>query len=412
MTLLILITAIFFATSTVNANALKQDPYAYQNGFGNTISSEALPNSLPIGQNSPQKSNHGLYAEQLSGTSFTTPRTKNLNTWMYRIRPSVVHEPFKKKLYPNIERSYLNSAATPNQLRWKPFDIPKSKDRQQDFVDGLVSIAGAGDPALKVGLAIYVYTANTSMKDRCFCNSDGDFLIVPQQGPLNIQTEFGFIRVSPGEICVIPRGVKYSVFLVDGKARGYICEVFNGHFTLPELGPIGANGLAHPRDFQYPVAYYDNLEKDFKIVNKFQGELFEAISHHSPFDVVAFHGNYLPFKYDLSKFNTMNTVSYDHPDPSIYTVLTCPTNEPGVAAVDFVIFPPRWSVAENTFRPPYFHRNCMSEYMGLIKGVYEAKISGFQPGGGSLHSVMTPHGPDAATFEEWSTKELKPIFIQ
>jgi homogentisate 1,2-dioxygenase len=247
------------------------------------------------------------------------------------------------------------------------------------------------------------------MRDECVVNSDGDFLIVPQKGALSIQTELGFLHVAPKEICVVQRGIRFRVS-VDGPARGYICEVFGGHFVIPDLGPIGANGLANPRDFLTPVAAYEDRSVAYTVINKFGGRLFSSRLNHSPFDVVAWHGNYAPYKYDLSKFNTMNSVSFDHPDPSIYTVLSCPTDTPGVALCDFVIFPPRWMVMERSFRPPYFHRNFMTEYMGMIWGAYDAK-AGFQPGGSSLHSCMTPHGPDAPTFEKASTAKLEPEYF-
>ncbi|KAF9936043.1 hypothetical protein BGZ75_009823 [Mortierella antarctica] len=387
--------------------------YKYQPGFGNHFSSEALPDSLPKGQNTPQVCPYNLYAEQLSGTAFTVDRKHNERTWFYRIRPSVCHTPFqpfptKTRLVGNYTDE-ANVAVTPNQLRWSPFDLPTEPT---DFVQGLHSIAGAGDVGVKHGMGVLIYAANESMKDAAFYNSDGDFLIVPQQGRLDITTEFGKIMVHPNEICVIQRGIRFSVALPDGPSRGYICEVFNGAWVIPDLGPIGANGLANPRDFQTPVAAFAHEdEKPFRIINKYGGRLFVAQQNHTPFDVVAWHGNYAPFKYNLALFNTINSVSFDHIDPSIFTVLTCKSEKPGTAIADFVIFPPRWSVQENTFRPPYFHRNCMSEFMGLIHGTYEAKQGGFVPGGASLHSMMTPHGPDAPTFEKASTEELKPMYI-
>ncbi|KAF9108781.1 hypothetical protein BGX29_007071 [Mortierella sp. GBA35] len=391
---------------------IKND-YKYQAGFGNHFSTEALPDALPKGQNTPQVCPYGLYAEQLSGTAFTVDRKHNERSWIYRIRPSVCHTPFesfptKTQLVGNYTDE-ANVDITPNQLRWSPFDIPTAPT---DFVEGLHSIAGAGDVGVKHGMAVLIYAANKSMDDTAFYNSDGDFLIVPQQGRLDITTEFGKLMVHPNEICVIQRGIRFSVALPDGPSRGYICEVFNGTWSLPDLGPIGANGLANQRDFQTPVAaFVHEDEKPFRIINKYGGRLFVAKQNHTPFDVVAWHGNYAPFKYNLALFNTINSVSYDHIDPSIFTVLTCKSEKPGTAVADFVIFPPRWSVQENTFRPPYFHRNCMSEFMGLIHGTYEAKQGGFVPGGASLHSMMTPHGPDAPTFEKASTEELKPMYI-
>ncbi|CAB3246874.1 unnamed protein product [Arctia plantaginis] len=381
----------------------------YLCGFGSEFTSEdpRCPGSLPEGQNNPQRCPYGLYAEQLSGTAFTAPRHENKRSWLYRIRPSAIHKPFQRlDMAKYLTHNWDEQEPDPNQSRWLPFDIPTG--RPVDFVAGLHTVCGAGDARSRHGLAIHVFLCNTSMDKSAFYSSDGDFLIVPQQGVLTITTEFGVMKVAPNEIAVIQLGMRFAV-AVDGPTRGYILEVFDGHFKLPDLGPIGANGLANPRDFLTPVArYLDEEVPGFKIVNKYQGALFVAEQNHSPFDVVAWHGNYVPYKYDLSKFMVINAVLYDHCDPSIFTVLTCPSTKPGVAIADFVIFPPRWSVQEHTFRPPYYHRNCMSEFMGLILGAYEAKEGGFLPGGASLHSMMTPHGPDDKCFQGASNGELVP----
>ncbi|KAM7352857.1 homogentisate 1,2-dioxygenase [Cochliomyia hominivorax] len=385
--------------------------YKYMSGFGSHFSSEdpRCPNALPEGQNTPQKCAYGLYAEQLSGTAFTAPRKENARTWFYRINPSAKHLPFQvyEKAGKYLSHNWDEQKPNPNQMRWKPFHIP-SENEKVNFVQGLHTVCGAGDARSRHGLAMHVYLCNTSMDNTAFYNSDGDFLIVPQEGVLDITTEFGKMKVSPNEICVIPQGIRYSVN-VSGPTRGYILEVYDNHFHLPDLGPIGANGLANPRDFLTPVAWFEDRQvKDFQIVSKFQGHLFVAKQNHSCFDVVAWHGNYVPYKYDLSKFNVINSVSFDHCDPSIFTVLTCPSSRYGTAIADFVIFPPRWSVQEHTFRPPYYHRNCMSEFMGLILGRYEAKEEGFMPGGATLHSMMTPHGPDYKCFEGASNAKLQP----
>lgn len=384
---------------------------SYMSGFGNEFSTEALPDALPKSQNSPQQCPYGLYAEQLSGTSFTAPRHSNQRSWLYRIRPSVCHTK-----YENIDTSLntckLNDfSLLPDQFRWNPMPLPEPS-MSIDFVAGLSLLCGAGDDSLKKGLAIYTYSANVSMSDsnKVFQNSDGDFLIVPQTGTLNIKTEFGVIVATPCEIIVIQRGIKFSVDISE-PSRGYILEIKTGHFDLPNLGPIGANCLANPRDFETPVACFEDIDEPFTIINKFGGSFFQAHLSYSPYNVVAWHGNYAPYKYDLRKFSSVNSCSFDHPDPSIFTVLTCPGDEPGTATADFVIFPPRWMVAEHTFRPPYFHRNCMSEYMGMIYGEYDGKTGGFAPGGGSLHSCMTGHGPDAATFLRASTVPLSPTFL-
>jgi homogentisate 1,2-dioxygenase len=382
----------------------------YQSGFGNEFASEALPGALPVGQNSPQRVAYGLYAEQLSGTPFTAPRVANRRSWLYRIRPSVVCDPCTQSETTNLLRGtpFDEVPTPPTQLRWNALPMP---EQPADFIDGLVTFCGNGNLEAQSGIAVHLYAANQSMTDRFFYDADGELLIVPQQGRLDVHTELGILELEPGEICVIPRGVKFRVVLPDGTARGYVCENFGALLRLPDLGPIGSNGLANSRDFLTPVAAYEDRQGDFTLITKFLGKLWSAKIGHSPLDVVAWHGNYAPYKYDLRRFNTINTVSFDHPDPSIFTVLTAPSEIAGTANVDFVIFPPRWMVAEHTFRPPYFHRNIMNEYMGLIYGEYDAKAEGFVPAGGSLHNCMSGHGPDAPTFERASNAELKPQYI-
>ncbi|CAM8626467.1 HmgA Homogentisate 1,2-dioxygenase [Oxalobacteraceae bacterium] len=378
----------------------------YQSGFGNEFATEALPGVLPASQNSPQKVAHGLYAEQLSGTAFTAPRSDNQRSWLYRIRPAAMHQPFAKVFHPTLQSGpFTELSASPNQLRWNPFPIPSTP---ADFIEGLITIAGNGSADSQIGVAIHVYAANRSMQDRFFYNADGELLIVPQQGALSLRTEFGVLDIAPGEIAVVPRGVRFAVDLQADSARGYVCENYGQLLRLPDLGPIGANGLANPRDFLAPIATYEDREGQFELLAKFAGKLWSAAIDHSPLDVVAWHGNYTPYKYNLAAFNAMNSVSFDHADPSIFTVLTSPSGIPGTANMDFVIFPPRWMVAEHTFRPPWFHRNVMSEYMGLVYGEYDAKAEGFLPGGGSLHNCMSGHGPDATTFEAASNAVLQP----
>jgi len=376
----------------------------YHTGFGSEFASEdpRCPGSLPVGQNTPKKCPYGLYAEQLSGSAFTCPRETNRRSWLYRILPSVHHSPWKQLDQGFLTNKFDEVAPNPAQTRWNPFDIPKKNDGTVDFVQGLHTVCGAGDPKARHGIATHIFLCNSSMENKAMYNSDGDYLIVPQQGTLYITTEMGRMMVAPNEICVIQQGMRFSV-AVDGETRGYILEVYDGHFQLPNLGPIGANGLANPRDFEIPRAWYeDRSVSNFQIISKYQGALFSALQDHSCFDVVAWHGNYTPYKYNLKNYCVVNSVSFDHMDPSIFTVLTCASVKPGVAIADFVIFPPRWGVAQNTFRPPYYHRNCMSEFMGLIHGNYEAKKEGFKPGGATLHSMMTPHGPDADCFEKAS----------
>lgn len=374
----------------------------YQSGFGNEFATEALPGALPSGQNSPQRAAYGLYAEQISGTAFTAPRSHNRRSWLYRIRPAAQHHEFKQIDNGLIVSDFSEIPATPNQLRWDPLAMPSAKT---DFISGWVTMAGTGSPDVHSGCAIHLYAANVDMTDRYFYSADGELLIVPQQGRLLIKTELGHLAIQPQEIAVIPRGIRFQVMLIDGAARGYICENFGSALRLPDLGVIGSNGLANPRDFDTPVAQYEDKEGDFTLIAKFSGNLWSAKIGHSPLDVVAWHGNHAPYKYDLRRFNTIGSISFDHPDPSIFLVLHAQSDTPGVDTLDFVIFPPRWLAAENTFRPPWFHRNIAAEFMGLIHGAYDAKAQGFVPGGSSLHNCMSGHGPDAQTFEKASASD-------
>jgi homogentisate 1,2-dioxygenase len=381
----------------------------YQSGFGNHFATEAVPGALPVGRNSPQKPPFGLYTEQLSGTAFTAPRHENRRSWLYRLRPSAAHPAFTRyqgaKLFaPGISQHPL----APNRLRWGPLAIEDT-----DWLDSLTTMVVAGDgPASQTGVAMHIYRASKDMVDRAFVSGDGELLILPEQGALTLFTELGRIDVTPGEVALIPRGVRFRVVLPEGKARGYVAENHGMPFRLPDLGPIGSNGLASPRDFETPVAWFEDREGEFELVQKFLGKLWTTQLGRSPLDVVAWHGNYAPWKYDLARFNTIGTVSFDHPDPSIFTVLTSPSDVPCTANVDFVIFPPRWMVAEDTFRPPWFHRNVMSECMGLISGAYDAKADGFNPGALSLHNQMSGHGPDVASWKGASEAELKPHKIE
>ena len=381
----------------------------YQSGFGNEFATEALPGALPVGRNSPQRAPYGLYAEQLSGTAFTAPRAHNRRSWLYRIRPAAMHQPFERIDNGRLLSRFDEVPTPPNQLRWDPLPLP---DRSTDFVDGLVTMAGNGGPAAQAGCGIHLYAANRSMDGRFFYDADGELLIVPQMGRLRLATEFGILEVEPQEIAVVPRGVRFRVELPDGSARGYVCENYGAPFRLPDLGPIGSNGLANPRDFRTPTAWYEDREGDFTLVAKFNGHLWAAAIDHSPLDVVAWHGNGAPYKYDLRRFNTIGSISFDHPDPSIFLVLHSVSDTPGVDNIDFVVFPPRILAATDTFRPPWFHRNYASEFMGLIHGVYDAKEEGFLPGGASLHNCMSGHGPDAETFEKASAADTsKPHYV-
>jgi homogentisate 1,2-dioxygenase len=385
----------------------------YQTGFLNHFASEAAGGALPVGRNSPQRPAFGLYAEQFSTSAFTAPRAENRRSWLYRMRPATAHGRFVPYDGAPLLTPPDGAHTTPDRLRWDPLPMPAGA---VDFIDGLVTYGGNGDPAAG-GIGIHLYAASASMDRRAFQNSDGEMLIVPQQGGLRIVTELGRMDVAPGHIALVPRGMRFRVELIEGPetgwARGYVCENFGAPFRLPDLGPIGANGLANPRDFETPVAWFEDREEDFEIVQKFNTRLWSTRLGHSPFDVVAWHGNSAPCRYDLARFNTIGTVSFDHPDPSIFTVITSPSDTPGTANCDFVIFPPRWMVGEDTFRPPWFHRNVMSEFMGLVRGVYDAKEGGgFVPGGASLHNQFSGHGPDAESTARAMAADLKPHKIE
>ncbi len=372
----------------------------YLQGFGNYHHSEAIKGALPSNQNSPQQCNLGLYAEQLSGTAFTRPRHNNLRSWLYRILPTVA-----QGTYYSYEKAIIQPFAkdqSPNPLRWSP--LYTSSHISCDFIDGLFHLAGSHL------INAFLYYCNQSMTDKYFANNDGEMLFVAYEGEINLHTEFGRLNLCPGVIAVIPRGIKFKVEVISKEAKGYLCENGGSPLTLPQLGPIGANGLANPRHFNYPVASFEQAKTNATLICKHQNQLWFTTSSHSPLNVVAWHGNYAPYSYDLALFNTINTVSFDHPDPSIFTVLTSESDTPGVAHLDFVIFPPRWMVAEHTFRPPYFHRNYMSELMGLVRGEYDAKKGGFLKGGVSIHNRMTPHGPDFSSYEQAASIDLKPEY--
>ncbi len=397
----------FDATSSVARSTLAS---GYMSGFGNSFETEALAGALPVGRNSPQKVAFGLYAEQLSGSAFTAPQSTNQRSWLYRIRPTVKHS----GRYRKVDKGFLRTAPAAReeselpigQLRWSPVPIP---DARLTFVSGLRTMTTAGDAETRTGMAAHLVLVTESMHNEYLFNADGELLIVAQQGRLRFRTELGIIEIEPGEICVIQRGMIFRVELVDGSARAYVCENYGGAFTLPDRGPIGANCLANARDFLTPRAAYEDKEEPSTLFVKWGGELYAADIDQSPLDVVAWHGNYAPYKYDLRRFSPVGALLFDHPDPSIFTVMTAPSETPGTANVDLVIFPERWAVAEDTFRPPWYHRNLMSEFMGLIYGVYDAKPEGFVPGGISLHNCMLPHGPDEQAFEHASNRKLEPV---
>ncbi len=392
------------------ANCRAMASEGYMPGFGNHFATEAAAGALPVGRNSPQKPPFGLYAEQLSGTAFTAPRHENRRSWLYRMRPSAEHPPYRPyEGAPLFTAAALAAPLAPNRLRWNPLDLP---EEPTDLVDGMATMAANGGPEALSGCAVHIYRATADMRNPCFFNADGEMLFLPEHGRLALFTEMGRIEVAPGEAGLIPRGVRFRAQLPDGAAPGYVAENHGALFRLPELGPIGSNGLANPRDFEAPVAQYEDAEGEVELVQKYLGRLWTTTLDHSPLDVVAWHGNLAPWRYDLGRFNTIGTVSFDHPDPSIFTVLTSPSETPGRANADFVIFPPRWMVAEDTFRPPWFHRNAMSECMGLLCGAYDAKAEGFTPGGLSLHNLMSGHGPDVASWKAASEAELKPHRIE
>lgn len=397
------------------------DPYIYQTGFGNRFSSEAVPGALPLGLNAPQKCAFDLYSEQLNGSSFVVlPRSGIQHVWVYRVRPSVAHGPLvpADNINPALEASFLSTnpamELVPDQLAWDPFQLPQ-QDKSVDFVEGIRTVCGQGDPSLRQGLAVHMYTANCSMDRRAFCNNDGDFLIMPQQGRLQIQTELGWLMVRPGEIVVVQAGLRFRVLLPDvefGKekaARGYIQEVFGAHFELPELGPMGSNGMALPQDFESPVAAFDIDEgSQWEVVYKLMGKLFSSEQDHAPFDVVAWRGNLVPYKYATEKFINVANVEHDQADPTVYSVLTVRSTVPGVPLTDLLVFTPKWIPTSNTFRPPYYHRNMSSEVMGLLYGTYGGSAHSLEPGGLSYEASYMPHGETYETWVSATTRELKP----
>jgi homogentisate 1,2-dioxygenase len=378
----------------------------YMPGFANDFETEALTGALPQGQNSPQKCNYGLYAEQFSGSAFTKPHPER--TWCYRIRPSVKHTTrFQKIDVPHWKSAphVLPDVLSLGQYRWDP--VPHGEDGLT-WVTGMRTVTTAGDVNTQAGMASHIYLVTQSMREEYFFSADGELLVVPQEGKLRFCTELGIIDVEPKEIAVLPRGLLYRVEILEGPCRGFVCENYGVPFTLPNRGPIGANCLANPRDFKTPVAAFEDREAPSRVIIKWCGQFHATPIGHSPLDVVAWHGNYAPYKYDLRTYSPVGAILFDHPDPSIFTVLTAPSGLEGTANIDFVLFRERWLVAENSFRPPWYHKNVMSELMGNIYGIYDAKPKGFVPGGMSLHNCMLPHGPDRNAFEGASNSNLNP----
>jgi len=393
------------ASGLLQASTTVGTTNGYMPGFGNDFETEALSGALPQGMNSPQKCNYGLYGEQLSGTAFTAHPPER--TWTYRIRPSVKHS----ARYTKIDLPYWKSAPNVDpdvislgKYRWDP--VPHAEGLT--WLTGMRTMTTAGDVNTQVGMASHVYLVTDSMVDSYFFSADSELLVVPQEGRLRFATELGIIDLEPQEIAILPRGLVYRVEVLEGPCRGFVCENYGQKFELPARGPIGANALANPRDFKAPVAAFEDREAPSTLTIKWCGQFHETKIGQSPLDVVAWHGNYAPYKYDLKTYCPVGAILFDHPDPSIFTVLTAPSGVPGTANIDFVLFRDRWMVAENTFRPPWYHKNIMSELMGNIYGQYDAKPQGFVPGGMSLHNMMLPHGPDKNAFEGASNSNLGP----
>ncbi|MCB9674440.1 MAG: homogentisate 1,2-dioxygenase [Alphaproteobacteria bacterium] len=371
------------------------DDLAYNAGLGNAFETEALPGALPRGQNSPRKVPYGLFTEQINGTGFTVHRAENQRTWMYRLRPQILDRAYRERPVGRFVADFSEAVQSPQVLRFRPRSMPATPT---DFLAGLTTWAGAGGPSFRKGAAIHLYACNADMVDTAFCNIDGDLLLVPERGRLHVRTELGRLNVGPGEIVVLPRGIRFQVLLPDGAARGYVAELFDGHFQLPERGPVGANGLADARHFLFPVADFEDDPRPWTVVVRQGGRLWEVEAPACPFDVVAWHGNYAPFKYDLDRFNSLGSVSFDHADPSILTVLTSPMDTRGRNAIDVAVFHGRWDVAEHTFRPPFFHRNSAIEFNGVVRS--PSATGPWQPGAFSWTPYLAPHGVSNRTYED------------
>lgn len=386
--------------------AMNSNPRAsYQPGFGNEFATEAVAGALPVGQNSPQRPPLGLVSELVSGTAFVAPRALNRRSYLFRIRPSTNAHPLLPVSFPNFQTPPLAVDPQPGAMRWSTLN---DKIAGKDFLDGLLTHCGNGSPRTQNGMAVHIYNASEPMTGRAFVNSDGEMLIIPQTGKLVITTELGIMDIQPGELALIPKGMKMKVDPVSGPAYGFMCENYGLPFVLPDLGLIGSHGLANAIDFETPVAAFEDNEEPTELIQKFCGSFWETKLEYSVFDVVAWRGNWAPCKYDMMKFNTMGSISYDHPDPSIFCALTSSSDAVAGGNVDFMILPPRWIVAEHSFRPPGFHRNSVSEFLALVKGAHESRSSNFPPGSISLHNCWTPHGPDTETLEQARTAELQP----
>jgi len=375
-------------------------------GFGNEHESESQAGVLPTRGNSPQRPAGGLVTEQLSGTAFTAPRATNRRTWLYRRRPSVQHV---RQLQPTTYPQFV-TAPDPNpawlaQSRWNP-DEPTAA-AADTWLAGITTVVTNGNAHLHVGGAIHTYGFGASTElAPVFVNTDAEMLFVPQLGRVELQTELGPLAVEPGHIGVVPRGIKVRVSTAAKLASGWLHENYGQAFTLPDPGITGPNTSALARDFVYPSAQPED-DAPTAIIVKTGGRFLATSIDRTPLDVVAWRGNYAPYRYDLRQFSPLGAVLFDHPDPSLGTVLTSPSDLVGTANVDLVVFRERWVVAEDTFRPPWFHSNTMSEFMGLIDGSYDAK-PGQAPGSMTLHNQHLPHGPATTAFEAASAAELMP----
>lgn len=398
-----------------------KDPYTYLHGFGNYHSSEALPGAVPLVNNAPQVPPLNLRTERVSGSAFTATRDRNFQTWLYRANSSLQHGEFvplevTSGYGPDLQAKHLN----PNSVSWDNVPVPEVAH----WINGQQFMGRNGEPQKKEGIAIWLFNVTQDMPARhAFSSLDGELLVVPQSGAIDITTEMGRMVVRQNEIAVIPRNLRHRVTLIDGKpCRGYVCELYQGHFQLPNLGIIGSTGLANVRDFEIPTAYFEGQvvdgkavaatsEGEWTIVSRLDTRRWHCTQSRTPFDVAGWHGTSYPYKYDLAKFCVMGNLLFDEHDPCLFTVLSAPNHgaSPGTAVVDFAVIPPRYMSAEDTMWLPYFHRNTMQEFYAPI--VYDqdpqhpfnrqSRKGGnrFKPFAAGLHGAMSTHGPGEAEFQ-------------
>lgn len=410
-------------------------------------SSEAVSGAVPAVNNSPQKPPLGLRTERISGGSFVAPRELSYQTWLYRLRASIAHSDWARLRVSGADEGYgppspvRPANVTPNSRLWGGFPAPAAGSH---WANGQQLLGRNGDPQAKEGMALWVFSVTASMPPRqAFASLDGEALVIPQSGALDIQTELGRLVVRQNEIAVIPRNVRYRVCLPEGKpCRGYVCELYQGHFRLPDLGVIGSTGLANVRDFQVPKAFVDATvhshlgttqapgpgaptgvdDGEWSIVARLVGNLWHCTQAHTPFDVVGWHGTCYPFKYDLARFCALGNLVFDEHDPSLFVVLTARHHgaEPTTAVVDFAVIPPRWMAARDTNWLPYFHRNTMQEFFGPIvalqDGAHPLNATGetnrFAPFGAGLNGCMSTHGPSERDFQAARARDTTtPAFV-